>query len=351
MISQSIASNWSSQQPRYSFHKQRKQSRLSRNEDSFLKRFVSLPRRIIGYILSEATGSIQFAASINESSQSPKKSYNTVSLYLEIEKCTDLRPLTIFGRQCCPIVVIKLDGKVIGETTPLRATLNPVWHDECFGIPMKNISSFGGPPIWISNLTLEVWHMGSDHEVGQCIGTTALQIMSILDSKPKTATTILSQNLTSLGAEMGSITYEVRGNTLQVKSPHEVQIVPRRLNRIASYCQRRLIKTGARNQIEVCNSNSFKIPNPDPLRRRDCLNSATLEQEQTMAESTMLKAFILVGIYLLFGIIGFSYIFENWSIRDSLYFCVVTFTTVSFNITKAKEMHTCYALTKPSTII
>lgn len=342
MISQSIASNWSSQQPQYTFQRQRKRGRQVQN-DTFTRRVLTLPKRILSCLSGEATGSIQFAAHVHTRCDTSSAHPRTVLLYLEIERCRDLRSLTIFGRLCCPFVVIKLDGKVVGATDPLKATRSPVWHDECFDFPMTSSTSFGGPSLWRRDVMLEVWHMGNDRQVGQCIGTAAFQILSRLDDKPETTTHIFTQNLVTSGVEIDPITYEVRDKALEIQNSNEVQIVPRRLTRIASY----LLKPGPRNHTERYTASytcKFKISNPKPLRRRHCLNDSTKTQEQTMSESTMFRALTLVGLYLLFGVIGFSYVFEKWSIRDSLYFCVVTFTTVSYQ--PSREIITLTYLTQ-----
>eukprot|EP00549_Striatella_unipunctata_P015205 CAMPEP_0118702200 /NCGR_PEP_ID=MMETSP0800-20121206/17737_1 /TAXON_ID=210618 ORGANISM="Striatella unipunctata, Strain CCMP2910" /NCGR_SAMPLE_ID=MMETSP0800 /ASSEMBLY_ACC=CAM_ASM_000638 /LENGTH=400 /DNA_ID=CAMNT_0006603331 /DNA_START=81 /DNA_END=1283 /DNA_ORIENTATION=+ len=42
-----------------------------------------------------------------------------------------------------------------------------------------------------------------------------------------------------------------------------------------------------------------------------------------------LGIFFVVGYFLL-GVLAFSYVFENWTILDSLYFTVITFTTVGY---------------------
>ena len=40
------------------------------------------------------------------------------------------------------------------------------------------------------------------------------------------------------------------------------------------------------------------------------------------------ECFLIFGVYLLTGTLGFSYWFDQWRVVDSLYFSVVTFTTV-----------------------
>ena len=36
---------------------------------------------------------------------------------------------------------------------------------------------------------------------------------------------------------------------------------------------------------------------------------------------------LLLSCYIVSGLIAYSYVFENWSLIESMYFCVVTFTT------------------------
>ena len=42
------------------------------------------------------------------------------------------------------------------------------------------------------------------------------------------------------------------------------------------------------------------------------------------------KPVLLLTSYIVTGVIAFSFVFENWNAIDSIYFCVVTFTTVGY---------------------
>jgi potassium channel subfamily K, other eukaryote len=45
---------------------------------------------------------------------------------------------------------------------------------------------------------------------------------------------------------------------------------------------------------------------------------------------SLLDCFLALAVYLLISIIAFSFVFERWTIIDSMYFAVVTFTTIGY---------------------
>jgi len=73
---------------------------------------------------------------------------------------------------------------------------------------------------------------------------------------------------------------------------------------------------------------SYKVPNPEPTRRNQ--KSRLKYDNVKNSKKTLFIALGIILTYLLVGMVSFSYIFERWTLIDSLYFSVVTFTTVGY---------------------
>ena len=78
----------------------------------------------------------------------------------------------------------------------------------------------------------------------------------------------------------------------------------------------------------VKDMDSYKVPNPQPTRRSQ--RSRLTYENVKSSRRTVFIACGLIVAYLLLGMIAFSYVFEEWDPVDSLYFSVVTFTTVGY---------------------
>eukprot|EP00816_Leptocylindrus_hargravesii_P012000 CAMPEP_0196823176 /NCGR_PEP_ID=MMETSP1362-20130617/86454_1 /TAXON_ID=163516 /ORGANISM="Leptocylindrus danicus, Strain CCMP1856" /LENGTH=427 /DNA_ID=CAMNT_0042202967 /DNA_START=71 /DNA_END=1354 /DNA_ORIENTATION=+ len=55
-----------------------------------------------------------------------------------------------------------------------------------------------------------------------------------------------------------------------------------------------------------------------------------MEAIQNLLEENVWHGLVTIAIYMGVGVLAYSYIFENWSVVDSLYFSMVTFTTVGY---------------------
>lgn len=57
------------------------------------------------------------------------------------------------------------------------------------------------------------------------------------------------------------------------------------------------------------------------------------------------KALLGIMLYLILGVIAYSFVFEKWNIEDSLYFSIVTFTTIGYGdllpTNTASQLFTC----------
>ena len=296
-------------------------------------------RRVCSGILNEVTGKIMFALNIRHDDKIMEEHKTRWSLFLEIERCNDLRFLHWFGAASSPFVIIFWDGKEVGRTYPIDSTQNPVWHDECFEIP---IEFHDRCDVLNGMLSFQVWHMGAS-DVGEFLGQTAMSIESLAE---RTKLQVFDRRLRGF-EEAGPIDrYAVTRKYLKKKQKRRLDggDVGVKLNRV-----RRLITTFRVNRAEkfggfmtkperrVVEQQGYKVPNPEPYRRRKCLSAAHHDQDLGWHDSTMLRAFALICGYLIIGIVGFSFVFEQWTIRDSLYFSVVTFTTVGYGDVKPKS--------------
>jgi len=339
MISNYIASNLTSQQPICQLGKKKIKKRVAPLR--YLKNKV---RSFLGSFVHEVTGTITFALRIDvvpkeadhredngildsNTLESVKESKPFV--FIEIERCKELRPLNIFGKPCCPFVLVKCNGVEVARTFPLKPTKNPIWQDECYKIPFpaehdtaEHIFSF------------EIWNydVRNEQKVGPCIGVTSLKIIrSAREMFGGTEVKVFEEKLYAYYCADCLKTYSYVDGELQ-EQVNSVQVGPSRLTRKLSF-RRTSYLVGANNVLKQPDKTSslgnlYKISNPEPFRRRSCLNDMTDPPESSFSESTLLRAFLLVICYLLIGVLAFSYMFESWSTRDSLYFCVVTFTTV-----------------------
>eukprot|EP00814_Leptocylindrus_danicus_P010967 CAMPEP_0116018690 /NCGR_PEP_ID=MMETSP0321-20121206/8795_1 /TAXON_ID=163516 /ORGANISM="Leptocylindrus danicus var. danicus, Strain B650" /LENGTH=433 /DNA_ID=CAMNT_0003489125 /DNA_START=46 /DNA_END=1347 /DNA_ORIENTATION=- len=55
-----------------------------------------------------------------------------------------------------------------------------------------------------------------------------------------------------------------------------------------------------------------------------------MEAIQNLLEENVWHGLVTIAIYMGVGVLAYSYVFENWSVVDSLYFSMVTFTTVGY---------------------
>ena len=61
--------------------------------------------------------------------------------------------------------------------------------------------------------------------------------------------------------------------------------------------------------------------------------SPAMDDAQTILRSNLCYGIITIFLYLLVGVVAYSFIFEGWDWVDSLYFSMVTFTTVGAALT------------------
>lgn len=91
------------------------------------------------------------------------------------------------------------------------------------------------------------------------------------------------------------------------------------------------IRTENENESSVVVRSGDVTEDPQPYGPRDTNNEAKLiEDHVSFYKSTVFKAFAMISCYLIVGVVGFHFCVEKWSIRDALYFSIVSFTTVGY---------------------
>ena len=284
----------------------------------------------------------------DESNVPTNKHEHKTKLFVEIEKCTDLRPslgswFRLSSRKLiCPFVVIRLNGKEVGRTPAMKYTKNPVWIDECLEFPICPSCS---------SLCLEVWDMipvnfgsklnADGTKIGDFLGQTSIAISSLFQKKEideihecindlkrwrNYKNGIINQGKLCLCPDTIGSTQKIDDETT---AKNFVRVRPsyhfHRRKRKRSMVMEKPNDFG--NHLEI---DKYKIPNPYPFRRKDIRETAKEEKRYPFWESTSFKGIALVATYLSLGVCGYSYVFEHWSIKDSIYFSVVTFTTVGY---------------------
>jgi len=178
-----------------------------------------------------------------------------------------------------------------------------VWVDECFEIPVTMRGGGGGvgdgggegraADVDRQIVTFEVWDASSEMLLGWCI---------------------LNFGNLSVDGDLEEMEVELRGETASGA-------------RNASVSMAMPVELGGEDDAPGV----YKVANPDPYRRKDIREvPASSGTSGDVLSSTSCRAFLLIISYMLIGMLGYSYMFEQWPIRDSLYFSVVTFTTVGY---------------------
>lgn len=297
-------------------------------------------------ILNSISKNGSFAA--EASKPSPIHLKTGAFLCLEIEKCYDVRLSAISflstgrflqGKKrglLCPFVVVKQNGHEVGRTPALKYTKNPIWYDECFMFPVCT---------QCKSVTLEVWEAvpsqnhENKHKIGNFIGKCNIRMEQFTNP-----TNIDSEGFQGFNVDIKSWFLERDEDSAPCacKCPSDQRKENRpnrrretvRVQASGNSFRRKRKKKPSFFIEKPCEqigfNQTFKIDNPYPFRRKDILETNSGVVTESLLNSTYFKAMMLMGIYLLIGVVGFSFVFESWSIRDALYFSVVTFSTVGY---------------------
>jgi hypothetical protein len=283
-------------------------------------------------------------------------------LCIDIEKCIDLRfsaASFITRRQFfrrfnksssalfCPFILIKLNNEEVGRTPTLKYTNNPIWYDEIFQLPICTKCT---------DITLEVWEeintsgiggkQTRDRTIGDFIGKCTFDIQSFIKQYSKN-----SGDFVDVTKEIHRWPYNeidpmedkrcscpwhdsfssasMLGNVNQRRETVRVQAAGNSFRRKRQRLPSILVEKPKNHQSNQ-RYDQFKIKNTEPFRRKDIREMKSEDQTESFMNSPYTKALLLMTIYLVVGVVGFSFTFEHWSIRDSVYFSVVTFSTVGY---------------------
>ncbi len=279
-------------------------------------------------------------------------------LCLEVEKCIALKSTIPKLSGMNPIILVRLNGKEIGRTPALKNTTSPIWYDEVFEFPVCRECKV---------LSLEVWDVSPGrndfkHEwnfIGQCAIELSDMMQNTVISDNRFTTHVLElkkwRNMEldklcedkpscpcpSIVKESDEDDHDASSEELQnhLESPRRDRSKTIRINRptglVSSLRRKRLNSiTLVKPDGATSLSSIFKVENPDPFRRKDIREFKESRRNDPFYASTSFRALSLITIYMSIGVVGFSCVFEDFTPLNSLYFSVVTFTTVGYGDVK-----------------
>jgi hypothetical protein len=258
--------------------------------------------------------------------------------YVEIESCTDLLKADYFGESDA-FVILKINNIEIARSTIVRDCTCPEWYDECYEIPA---AVYVTPDMVFS---LEVWDMDAI-EVGSFLGGAVFDISDFKEGEDiVTVTKGLEMLYNKDGSELERPKAKSESAFFQSLSAHDntsfntnddddddienggaAALSPKPSISPTISSRWNMIKAQVKESKEVIHR--YKVPNPSPTRRVN-KNQIEYDDVKTSRKTTFISTGVIL-LYLGIGVISYSYVFESWSIIDSLYFSVVTFTTVGY---------------------
>jgi potassium channel subfamily K len=284
---------------------------------------------------------------------SDDSNHKKMRLYIEIEKCVDLRlsltsksNLASLGGRINPMVVAKVNGHEVARTPAIQKTENPVWFDEVFSFPICEKCDY---------LSFEVWNVCADKlVVNNFIGKCSVDLSSFIEdirgdetfyeyvmelkrvkrveeSKALCDCPGLMHLENTFSDAIGAAANLVIPDSQTSEHGNESNTIVR-TGKMASFRQKRLKAT--LSLVKPSRRSSaihFKLTeNPQPYRRRDIREAKLNEDLEPFYKSTVFKAFAMIACCMVVGVIGFHFCVEKWSVRDALYFSIVSFTTVGY---------------------
>ena len=283
-------------------------------------------------------------------------------IYLEIERCEGLimpskfviwnlfkSKRSVSGGIYSPFVLIRLNGQEVGRTPPIAHLSSPFWMDECFRIPILEDRSC---------LTFELWgtvpkdgRIQIDYFIGRCsFSLSAIEEGEemkeygidlkrwrhsdsddgkIIDKRCDHPSQNELDICFPLGGELSLSHKGMLSSTSNRKET--IRVRPSRFSLSSLNTRRKSVEIEKPScAFSEKSLAMYRVPNRFPYRRKDIENVMEENEQDSYLQSTLFKAIVLVCAYLSIGVIGYSFLFENWSIRNSLYFSIVTFTTVGY---------------------
>jgi hypothetical protein len=291
------------------------------------------------------------------------------TLCLEVEKCINLKKNITNLNSINPMTILRLDDEEIGRTPALKNTRNPIWYDELFEFPIRGDCKILSMEVWdgasasagsiketdfIGRCMIDICSLKNAQSCDESFDTHTLKLKKWQNTEIEGITNVRSTYQSSHfvrggGDEDGALISEGdqdissrrgrdRSKTIHIRRPTGISESFRK-NRLNSV-------TIMRPDGDVVAPNLYKVANSDPFRRKEIREFKEGSGRDPFYSSTSFKAMSLIMIYMSVGVLGFSLVFERWSLRDSIYFSVVTFTTVGYGdirpATQGGKLFSCF---------
>lgn len=249
----------------------------------------------------------EFYLDISENEQLGKK--DRKYMFIEIDCCMDLKNSS-GGRQQSlkdmyggkseinPFVVIKVNEKEIGRTPTIENSTKPFWLDQCFEFPVSEMCSVV-LEVWTIRIPRKSEALNASYRNEQLLGEASISIPSFQANQNEGFQDIIS-NLT-MEVDTNELIDEYKDCTSQLGDGSDL----------------------------VVEGNDYRVPPPKTLRLRDELMKMTEVPKSFIGSPPFIAIICMVGYYIV-GVLAYSFIFENWSVTDSIYFSTVTLTTVGY---------------------
>ena len=256
-------------------------------------------------------------------------------LYVEIESCRGLGKADRFGHSD-PFVIFKVGSVELARTEVINDCANPEWFTECFELPSSHFD--------FDNLELkmEVWDMDVT-EVGSFLGCATFgkddfkfsdDIITVTKPLQTDETVDDGKGIPEVPSARTSTSFFQRMESHN--DPESLGFIGLKNKAGASpgggsgggkgKASWQSLKYKVKEHASELGT--YKVPNPQPTRRSQ--RSKLKYENVKSSRRTLCIAAGIIASYLLVGMISFSFIFEEWTLVDSLYFSVVTFTTVGY---------------------
>ena len=223
-------------------------------------------------------------------------------MFIEIDCCMNLkmssggRKLSLqecFGgkSEINPFVVIKVNDKEIGRTPTIKNTIEPFWVDQCFEFPVSEQCSVE-LEVWTVKIPKEIETMNASFRNEQLLGKASISISELQANQNGN----LQDSIFDLKMEdeKSKIDQDPVGWSGLVYEGHD-----------------------------------YRVPPPETLRLREELTKI-VEQPDPFYSSTLFIAIVGTIGYYIIGIVAYSFVLEKFSVTDSMYFSIVTLTTVGY---------------------
>ena len=297
-------------------------------------------------------------------------------LYLEIECCESLANADTIGLSD-PFVVLKINGLEVDRTSVIDDCCDPVWYDECYALPV-NFRDWGKDDLMDVDIDLEVWD-NNTYSVGMFLGVAHFKGRDFLHDKPHPESILRqlvdfpkgSQPVPPAFTKRDDLLddlllwtkyrddmkdkeerhYDIENRGLEIEyfdddKPEGRNITsaaaaaaPTTTSRRMSFARSSTVAVTAESEQQeppaaavrskagkalrlMSGPGSLRTSVHDPTRRdggsgittgHDALNKVSANRKVKIA-------LLIIALYFITGVVGFSFVFERWRILDSLYY-------------------------------